>query len=100
LYRETLDAGLSNTSNISGFNTFRVQEMWLEQSFWNRRATLRLGLLAADAEFFASNYSSLFINGTFGAFTLVGANLPNPPIYPMAAPAIRIFVQPVSKFYA
>ena len=90
----------SNTSNISGFNTFRVQEMWLEQSFWNRRVTLRLGLLAADAEFFASNYSSLFINGTFGAFTLVGANLPNPPIYPMAAPAIRLFVQPVSKFYA
>ncbi|MEO8206438.1 MAG: carbohydrate porin, partial [Chthoniobacterales bacterium] len=90
----------SNTSNIQGFNTFRVQEMWLQQGFWNRRANVKVGLVAADAEFFTSTYSALFINGTFGAFTLVGANLPNAPIYPMAAPAVRLFVQPTSKFYA
>jgi len=89
----------SNTSNISGFNTFRVQEMWIDQGFWDKRASLRFGLMAADAEFFVSNYSGLFINGTFGAFTLVGANLPNPPIYPVSAPGVRLFVQPVSKFY-
>ena len=88
----------SNTSNIAGYNTVRLQELWLEQAFWDKRASLRLGILAADAEFFASSNGSLFLNGTFGAFTLVGANLPNPPIYPVAVPGVRVAVQPVSFF--
>ena len=88
----------SNTSNISGYNTVRLQELWLEQYFWRKRANLRVGILAADAEFFTTSNGSLFLNGTFGAFTLVGANLPDPPIFPVAAPGVRIFVQPVSKF--
>ena len=88
----------SNTSNIAGYNTVRLQELWLEQAFWRKRITLRAGVLAADAEFFTTSYGSLFINGTFGAFTLVGANLPDPPIYPVAAPGVRLAIQPVSKF--
>lgn len=88
----------SNTSNIAGYNTVRLQEMWFEQALWRKRITLRAGVLAADAEFFTSGYGSLFLNGTFGAFTLVGANLPNAPIYPVAAPGVRLAVQPVSKF--
>ena len=88
----------SNTSNISGYNTVRLQELWLQKGFWNKRANLRLGLLAADAEFFTTSNGSLFLNGTFGAFTLVGANLPNPNIFPVAAPGVRFFVQPVTKF--
>ncbi len=88
----------SNTSNISGYNTVRLQELWLQQYFWNKRANLRLGVLAADAEFFTTSNGSLYLNGTFGAFTLVGANLPDPNIFPVAAPGVRIFVQPVSKF--
>ena len=88
----------SNVSNISGYNGVRLQELWLEQSFWRKRASLRLGLLAADAEFFVSSYGSLFLNGTFGAFTFLGANVPNAPVYPLAAPGIRIAVQPTSKF--
>ncbi len=90
---------ISNTSNIAGFNTIRLQELWFEQSFWQQRASLRAGLLAADAEFFTSSYSSLFLSGTFGAFTLVGSNLPNPPIYPEAVPGVRLSIQPTSKFY-
>jgi porin len=90
---------ISNTSNIAGYNTIRLQELWFEQSFWQQRASLRAGLLAADAEFFASSYSSLFLSGTFGAFTFVGSNLPNPPIYPEAVPGIRLAIQPTSKFY-
>ena len=66
----------SNVSNVAGYNGVRLQELWLEQSFWRKRASLRLGLLAADAEFFVSSYGSLFLNGTFGAFTFLGANVP------------------------
>ena len=89
----------SNTSNLSGYNSVRLQEVWLEQGFWDKRASLRLGMLAADSEFFTSDDSSLFINGTFGAFTLIGSNFADAPIYPIANPGIRLFVQPVSKFY-
>src|SRR3984957_15316356 len=90
---------ISNTSNIAGYNTLRLQELWFEQSFWLQRASLRFGLLAADAEFFTSSYSSLFLSGTFGAFTFVGSNLPNPPVYPEAVPGVRLMIQPTSKFY-
>ena len=88
----------SNVSNVAGYNGVRLQELWLEQAFWRRRASLRAGLLAADAEFFVSAYGSLFVNGTFGAFSFLGANVPNPPVYPLAAPGLRLAVQPTSKF--
>ncbi len=90
---------ISGVSNISGYDTLRLQELWFQQTFWAMRASIKAGLIAADAEFFTSDTSSLFINGTFGAFTLVGANLPNPPVYPMAAPGVRFLVQPISQFY-
>jgi porin len=90
---------ISNTSNIAGFNTIRLQELWFEQSFWLQRASLRVGLLAADAEFFTSEHAALFLSGTFGAFTFVANNLPNPPVYPVAVPGVRLFIQPTSKFY-
>jgi porin len=87
---------LGNTSNLAGFNTVRFQEIWLQQAFWDKRATLRAGMLAADSEFFSSQASSLFLNGTFGAFTLIAANFKNAPVYPVAAPAVRLDVMPVS----
>ena len=89
----------SNTSNLAGYNSVRLQEVWLEQGFWDKRASLRIGLLAADTEFFTSDNSGLYINGTFGAFTLIGANFANAPVYPVASPGVRLFVQPTSKFY-
>ncbi|MGC3991366.1 MAG: carbohydrate porin [Chthoniobacteraceae bacterium] len=89
----------SNTSNIAGYNSPKLQELWYQQQFWQQRITLKVGLIAADTEFFTSAYSALFLNGTLGAFTFVGANLPNAPVYPIAAPGIRLYIQPVSKFY-
>jgi porin len=90
---------ISGASNIAGYDTIRLQEFWFQQPFWSMRASIKAGLVAADAEFFTSDTSSLFINGTFGAFTLVGANLPNPPVYPMATPAVRFLIQPIPQFY-
>ena len=89
----------SNTSNLAGYNSVRLQELWLEQSFWTKRASLKLGLIAVDTEFFTSNTASLFINGTFGAFTLIGANFTNAPVYPLASPGIRFHIAPTSNFY-
>ena len=57
---------ISGASNIAGYDTVRLQEFWFQQTFWSMRASVKFGLVAADAEFFTSDTSSLFINGTFG----------------------------------
>jgi len=88
----------SNTSNISGYNTFRLQELWLQQNFWQKRASIRAGLLGADSEFFAAQASSIFINSTFGAFDLFVPNFTDAPAFPVANPAIRLDAAPVPAF--
>jgi len=92
---------LSNTSNIQGYNTVRLDELWFQQTFFKQLLSLKVGEIAADTEFFSSASSSLFISGTFGTFTLIANNLGDPhdpPVYPMAAPAVRLIVQPVPQF--
>lgn len=90
---------IGNASNIAADRAVRLQEIWLQQEFWQAQLSLRAGQLAADNEFFTADSAALFINGSFGAFPLISANLPNPPIYPMAAPAIRLRLRPDPKFY-
>ena len=89
---------ISGVSNLAGVNSFRLQEIWVQQQLWAKRASIRLGMLAADTEFFTSQAASLFLDGTFGAFTLVALNFNDAPVYPVAAPAVRIDVMPVSFF--
>lgn len=89
----------SNTSNIAGYNTLRLQELWLQKWFWEKRISLKVGNIAVDSEFFQSSSASLFINGTFGAFTFIGSNVPNAPIYPTASPGVRLQFLPTSAFY-
>jgi porin len=89
----------SNTSNIAGYNTLRLQELWLQKWFWERRLSLKVGNMAVDTEFFQSSSASLFINGTFGAFTFIANNVPNAPVYPVASPGVRLQFLPTSRFY-
>ncbi len=87
---------ISGVSNLAGYNTFRLQEIWFQQNLLRKRVSVRVGMLAADTEFFTSQASSLFLDGTFGAFTLVALNFYDAPVYPVAAPGVRIDVAPVS----
>ena len=87
---------ISGVSNLAGFNSFRLQELWVQQNLLKKRVSIRFGLLAADSEFFTSQAASLFLDGTFGAFTLVALNFNDAPVYPVAAPAVRVDVAPVS----
>jgi len=91
----------SNTSAIQGFNTVRLDELWFQQTFCQQLLSLKVGEIAADSEFFDSSTASVFVNSTFGTFTLVANNLTDPhnsPIYPLAAPAVRLIVQPLPQF--
>lgn len=79
---------LSVASNIDADTDPRLQEAWLQRDFgpWS----LRGGMIAADAEFWGSDYGALFINSAFGAPPGVSLNLPGPPIYPVAAAGLRL----------
>jgi porin len=101
---EDLVGNFLTVSNIAGFNTLRMLEMWFQQDFWQRDGgpsglSIRLGQLTADSEFFISDYGSTFINGTFGWPAPAYTNIPNGgPGYPMGAPGVRLAVTPVEWF--
>jgi len=82
--------GISETSNIAAYNTLRLQELWLQQLFWDKKLSLKVGNIAVDNEFFQCNSGCLFISGTFGAFPFITSNMANAPVYPLAAPGVRL----------
>jgi porin len=84
---------LANPSNIAGYDTVRLGELWFQQNFFEDKISLRLGQLLADCDFFGCYHSSLFVNGTFGAFTPTGLNYPGFSSYPLATPGVRLRVQ-------
>ncbi len=74
----------------------RLFELRYEQSFFDGKASVRIGQLAADQEFLLSQYAGpLFINAGFGWPTLPALDLPEGgPAYPLATPGIRLKGQP------
>ncbi len=96
---EDLVGNLLTVSNIAGFNTFRMFELWFQQNLMDDKISIRLGQLAADSEFFISDYSGLFINGTFGWPAAAFLNLPEGgPGFPMGTPGGRLAINPVGWF--
>jgi len=103
----TQGSGLTNASvhdfntlsNIDAYDSLRLYDIWLQQEFVDGKFSIRLGQLLSDAEFFYSDYGALFLNSSFGAIPLVSQNL-NPPIFPVAAPGLRLRVNPSDAFYA
>ncbi len=86
-------------SNIDTYDSVRLYEAWLQEVFWDGKFSIRIGQILADAEFFVSDYGALFINSSFGAIPLVSQNLV-PPIFPVAAPGLRLRAVPNEVFYA
>ncbi len=84
---------LITISNIEAVPSSRLSELWLEQKLFDERFSIRFGQLAADAEFFVSNYSRMFISSDWP--TITGANLPSGgPAYPLATPGVRLRFEP------
>ncbi len=86
-------------SNIDSYDSPRVYEFWLQQDFAGGKFSIRFGQILADAEFFASEGGAIFLNSSFGAIPLVSKNL-DPPIFPVAAPGVRLRISPGNSFYA
>jgi porin len=81
---------LSTVSNIDGYDTGRFAEYWYEQSMFDERFSLKVGQFLADNEFYYSDYSNLFVCGSFGAYTFLVDNYPFVPTYPLSAPGVRL----------
>lgn len=79
--------GMNTIAAIEASPTIRLSELWLER--WVGPVSLRFGQLAADAEFFYSDLSVMFLQSdwpTIGAVNLPGGG----PAYPLSAVGARI----------
>lgn len=84
---------LITVSNIEAPPSTRLFDLWFQQSLLDDTVSLRIGQIAADDEFFVSQYAPLFISSTFGWPAIMGINLPSGgPAYPVARPGARVRV--------
>ncbi len=83
-------------SNIDAFDSFRLFELWFQQDFFGDRASIRIGQMSADIEFYQSQWSNIFINSCFGTFPTIsfGTQLP---IYPVGGLGARVDFHPFSN---
>ena len=94
--RHDFTGSLITVSNIEARSTTRLSELWFEQKFWGEKASLRIGQLATDQEFFIASFSDMFLNADWPAIT--ASNLPGGgPAYPLSTPGIRLKYEPVKS---
>src|SRR6516164_6683382 len=84
-------------SSIEALASTRLHDMWLQQGFLNDQASLRVGQIALDDEFYISQYSAGFVNSTFGCPDIWSTDLPSGgACYPFATPGARLRVAPTT----
>jgi porin len=96
LSRTAID-NLLTVSTIEALASTRLHDLWLQQEFLSGQGSLRVGQIAFDDEFWISQYSANFINGTFGCPDILSVDLPSGgPCYPFATPGARLRVAPIA----
>ena len=87
-------------SNIDGYDSIRLYELWLQLSFWNNRGSLRFGSLLADEEFAFTELGGLFLNSAFGWPAFISANTVNTgPAFFVTALGIRMRLESTKSWY-
>ena len=88
-------------SSLEASPATRLFEMWFEQHLFNDKVTVKVGQLAADAEFILSEGGGYFLNGTWGWPSITAADLPDGgPAYPLATPGVRLAINPSERYGA
>jgi porin len=86
---------LMPVSNLEATDATRLFELWFEQHLFDDKLTVKIGQLAADAEFLISEGGGYFLNGTWGWPSITAADLPSGgPAYPLATPGVRVAINP------
>jgi porin len=92
---EDLVGNFLTVSNIAGFNTLRMMELWFQQTFLEDKISLRFGNITADSDFLVSDYGGLFLNANFGWPALASMNMPGGgAAYPVGGLGARLLVEP------
>jgi porin len=94
---ENAIGNLLTVSSIEALPTWRLHDLWLQQTFLDGKASLRIGQIAFDDEFYISQYAAVFVNSTFGFPDMLGSDLPGTgPGYPFAVPGARLRYAPTT----
>ncbi|EXI87491.1 MAG: Outer membrane protein D1 [Candidatus Accumulibacter regalis] len=94
---------LMGVDNIEApVNRSGIFQAWLQQSFADDKASLRLGLYPIDSEFYVTDSSSVFLHPSFGMSAEAGdfGTLAGPSIYPTSTWGARLRVDPDPAWYA
>ena len=84
---------LSAISYIAAHPALLLFEAWAEYKFLDDKLSVRVGQLAADSDFFISEFAQLQTNSTYGWANLFADDLPSgAPAYPFATPGVRVKV--------
>ncbi len=99
-----LVGGIQSPSSNEATRGALLYEAWYDQSFADKKVSLRLGQIRADTEFLTSTYGEsedwggagmLFTNSGFGFPGIYGLALPSGgPAYPLATPGARLKLAP------
>jgi porin len=82
-------------SDLEALATTRLDEIFIEQKFFDGKFAIKAGQIAADTEFFLTPFNALPVGGAYGWPAILSANLPNGgPAYPFASPGVRLRFQP------
>jgi porin len=97
-FRRDYVGGINTIAAIEALSTTRLSELWAEQTFAGGRASLKVGQLTADSEFFFSNLSTLFLQSDWP--TIAAVNLPSGgAAYPLSTPGVRLKTNPIDHVW-
>ncbi len=81
-------------SSIEATPSIKLFDLWLDQSLFDKRLSVRIGQEGADDELMITQYGGLFVNSSFGLPSMAAVNLPSGgPAYPLATPFARLKFQ-------
>jgi porin len=87
-------------SNIEAPKLTKLYEAWIQQSALDGSLSFLGGLYDLNSEFYVTNASGLFLNGSHGIgkeLSQTGKN--GPSIFPNTAPGFRIKAEPMEHYY-
>lgn len=89
---------LLTDSNIEADRSWKLYDLYLDQTLFDGTVAIRVGQEGGDDEFIISQGSTLYVNSTFGNPGLPGLDQPSGgPDYPLATPAVRVKVAPTDE---
>lgn len=102
-FNDKYAGSLMGSDNIEApVNRVGAFRAWLQQSFLDDRASLRLGLYPVDTEFYVTDASGVFLHPSFGMAAEAAdfGTRSGPPIYATSSYGARLRFEPSPSWYA